>query len=694
MATWERQFRFKRASPKANKSDEENQDPFSPNHPINKAATPTIQMHNVQNGKQYKKRNNKTKDEWDYFRRSSKSTKPYKLNIQWNDTKYNPLEASFNYLELKTAECDNIKNKNNKKIEVYLCVINDNQPIIDINLYQIKCFLIEPNIITIFAPLHSLIIHNRAQSEEIKTYHVDDGDLIVNLDTNDTLTDFYRFVEHIHQRKPSKECISSSYKALNQNNSDCTQSEDEVTKKQKQKSWHRNTLNASGHTPTLPNGKSKKKKISPSAIDNPDARDKHQYSHCLDSKHSHHRSVGNGSAKKRAKMMQKAATDPKVMAAQKAQQRMMSIERKREFTTEQRRNMQIEAGKEKKQCKNTNYTKSGKQIGNLMRRKISGRNIYKSRHKKDGNGNKSGKLGKYPSVRAKMRGNFANDNVSRKYASQRLSDIYSSGRSGECVGFKNLGNTCFLNAILRSITNLKCFSFDMRRKYMVYTMGECYSLYRAYLELLFGDIDNAKAMQCGGGRKMVLDPWILKKIIGQKDKMFADNRQQDAHELLSFLLNAFHDEIYKAILKQYGHANESKKSDSMNGKQEADNDDDVDMEKDDKDRRMDVDEEDDEAAGGLSKEELEWLSPIHSNFHFQIEFKFECTKCKYTRNKIESFREMSLDLPLIKMQKQKQQKEETNEIEKHKEQSEETKGLCAFLLCVFDKNVNDLLCVP
>merc|ERR1712176_1485721 len=107
--------------------------------------------------------------------------------------------------------------------------------------------------------------------------------------------------------------------------------------------------------------------------------------------------------------------------------------------------------------------------------------------------------------------------------------------------------------------------------------GEMYSLYRAYLELIFGDIENLK-----NGKKEVLDPWILKKLIGQKDAMFASYRQQDAHELLSFLLNALHDEMYKAILSEYGFTKKKK----INSKQEADyddkfnDDDDVDMEKD------------------------------------------------------------------------------------------------------------------
>merc|ERR1712228_66534 len=107
--------------------------------------------------------------------------------------------------------------------------------------------------------------------------------------------------------------------------------------------------------------------------------------------------------------------------------------------------------------------------------------------------------------------------------------------------------------------------------------------------------------------------------------------------------------------------------------------------------KMDVDEVENVSTMFANKEALEWLSPIHSNFHFQIEFKYECTKCKYARTKIESFREMSLDLPLIKIIKKQNEKigetqkqcvpindtqkqnEQIGEVQKDKEENEETK---------------------
>eukprot|EP01083_Nonionella_stella_P075529 205383_1 len=88
---------------------------------------------------------------------------------------------------------------------------------------------------------------------------------------------------------------------------------------------------------------------------------------------------------------------------------------------------------------------------------------------------------------------------------------------------------------------------DMRRKYVIHLSKDALngsnSLYRSYVELVFADMRNAKDKDNG----KILNTRDLKTIIGSMATMFASYRQQDAHELLSFLLTAFHDEIYQGI---------------------------------------------------------------------------------------------------------------------------------------------------
>ena len=248
-----------------------------------------------------------------------------------------------------------------------------------------------------------------------------------------------------------------------------------------------------------------------------------------------------------------------------------------------------------------------------------------------------------------------------------LSTVFSSGRTGKKIGFRNLGNTCYLNAILRSITSLDSLSRDFRRKWLlqmesVYIRSKS-SLYRAYLDLMLEDLRNMEIIKmvqneekhkngiCKSTKRgRVLEPWILKKLIGDKESMFSSHRQQDAHELLSTLLNALHDEVYNAVREVHGNGmgdERVKKEDGAVNTQESSEDDDHEMvetqdiangskHESNGVMKMEVDSNHNHESNGHrsgqcadenqddeSKDELEWLSPIHSNFHFQIEFQYE-----------------------------------------------------------------------
>eukprot|EP01084_Bolivina_argentea_P310538 537385_1 len=249
-------------------------------------------------------------------------------------------------------------------------------------------------------------------------------------------------------------------------------------------------------------------------------------------------------------------------------------------------------------------------IQSIHQTKKSDINIQPVKHKRPKNRILRGQFFTPTQQRCKQLKNTVNtiNKPNSKYSNRmKGANVYTKKRESKRDGLKNVGNSCYINAILRSINSLKCLSNDFRRRYIFDISGNniygIHSLFRSYLEILFKDINNHK--------KDVVDTWIFKQIIGTMNELFANHSQQDAHELLGFLLNSLHEEIYGVIEKYYQTNNDIK----------------------------------------LKSKILQWLSPIYCNFHLEIESQLICTMCGHKRNKIESFLDLSLDLPEIKVNK-------------------------------------------
>jgi ubiquitin C-terminal hydrolase len=102
------------------------------------------------------------------------------------------------------------------------------------------------------------------------------------------------------------------------------------------------------------------------------------------------------------------------------------------------------------------------------------------------------------------------------------------------VGLKNLGNTCFLNASLQCLSNTipltdYFLGYDYRSEINKNNvLGTGGKLVTAYAELI-------KSVWLGN--MAVVTPKSFKKRLEKFAPQFADGRQHDAHEVLSFLLD-------------------------------------------------------------------------------------------------------------------------------------------------------------
>ncbi|XP_060556137.1 ubiquitin carboxyl-terminal hydrolase 37-like isoform X2 [Ruditapes philippinarum] len=174
-------------------------------------------------------------------------------------------------------------------------------------------------------------------------------------------------------------------------------------------------------------------------------------------------------------------------------------------------------------------------------------------------------------------------------------------------GFSNLGNTCYMNAILQSLFCLETFSTDlMSSKKFVKTLQQ-HSLYYALVKLLFvkrqlnaSDISRREALR------------RVKSAISTTAKRFSGYGQHDAHEFLGQVLDQLKEEVIKA----------SRGTPTPNKENEG---------------------------GAENKAEavqpFNGNNPITVNFEFEVLHTLTCLQCGEEVTKTEQFHDISLDVP-------------------------------------------------
>ncbi|CAG5128837.1 unnamed protein product, partial [Candidula unifasciata] len=115
-----------------------------------------------------------------------------------------------------------------------------------------------------------------------------------------------------------------------------------------------------------------------------------------------------------------------------------------------------------------------------------------------------------------------------------------SMKDGETVGFENLGNTCFLNAPLQCLSALEPLTLDIQSAVDQYGKEITPDSLTRKLYVLMKDVR----------RHHVCPEHIKELLIKLRLDMnfkFTPNTQQDAHELLSELLNRVDEEVKAAM---------------------------------------------------------------------------------------------------------------------------------------------------
>uniref|UniRef100_A0A8C9Z942 Ubiquitin carboxyl-terminal hydrolase n=1 Tax=Sander lucioperca TaxID=283035 RepID=A0A8C9Z942_SANLU len=171
-------------------------------------------------------------------------------------------------------------------------------------------------------------------------------------------------------------------------------------------------------------------------------------------------------------------------------------------------------------------------------------------------------------------------------------------------GFSNLGNTCYMNAILQSLFSLPSFSNDMLRQSIPWKKVPINALLRRFAHLMV-----KKDVGCPETKKDLLRK--VKSAISSTAERFSGNMQNDAHEFLSQCLDQLKDDVEK-MNKSW--TNEAAAPSSSSPGDEADT------------SRI-------------------YTCPVAVNMEFEVLHTITCKGCGEVVTKREQFNDMSIDLP-------------------------------------------------
>ncbi|KAK1902575.1 Ubiquitin carboxyl-terminal hydrolase 37 [Dissostichus eleginoides] len=188
-------------------------------------------------------------------------------------------------------------------------------------------------------------------------------------------------------------------------------------------------------------------------------------------------------------------------------------------------------------------------------------------------------------------------------------------------GFSNLGNTCYMNAILQSLFSLPSFSNDMLRQSIPWKKVPINALLRRFAHLMA-----KKDVGCPETKKDLLRK--VKSAISSTAERFSGNMQNDAHEFLSQCLDQLKDDVEK-MNKNW--SNEAAASSSSSVACESGQ------------------EGTSSAAKAEPGEEADtsriYTCPVAVNMEFEVQHTITCKGCGEVVNKREQFNDLSIDLP-------------------------------------------------
>ncbi|EQC28083.1 hypothetical protein SDRG_14176 [Saprolegnia diclina VS20] len=203
-------------------------------------------------------------------------------------------------------------------------------------------------------------------------------------------------------------------------------------------------------------------------------------------------------------------------------------------------------------------------------------------------------------------------------------------------GLVNLGNTCYMNAVLQALLSLQAFVSTLRDDawvtsltkvplpkghWQVKAVKDAYDFYLVFKTMIKGHVQSAH-----------LDPSPMKAVVGKRAQAFANNAQQDAHEFLMNVLNELEADMKGVVQSQLDvlsqDAAEKKASKQSLHQYFGD------------DTAM-------AAHPTLSPTDVEALLPTTTYFRTTVTQTLTCASCAYRRHVQETFRELSLDFPAV-----------------------------------------------
>nr|CAD7195550.1 unnamed protein product [Timema douglasi] len=140
----------------------------------------------------------------------------------------------------------------------------------------------------------------------------------------------------------------------------------------------------------------------------------------------------------------------------------------------------------------------------------------------------------------------------RQYKCQRGNSSGSKSRDKKVVGLRNLGNTCFMNAVLQSLSNIQEFCHYIKQLPSLENSGVGVNGRRIYHSRSYREMNEALMAEelrkvlinlSQGGNKGAISPESLFLVIWKVVPRFRGYQQQDAHEFLRYMLDRLHTEL-------------------------------------------------------------------------------------------------------------------------------------------------------
>jgi ubiquitin carboxyl-terminal hydrolase 6/32 len=182
------------------------------------------------------------------------------------------------------------------------------------------------------------------------------------------------------------------------------------------------------------------------------------------------------------------------------------------------------------------------------------------------------------------------------------------------TGLSNLGNTCFMNSAVQCVSNTSLLTKYFRSKQYLEHINKDNPLgMRGDIAKRYGDLVG----ELWKGTSKSIVPLRFRLTIARYSPQFAGFQQQDAQELLAFLLDGLHEDLNRVHKKVY---RELKDSDGRPDQEVADEAWDYHLERN--------------------------QSIVVDLFHGQLKSRLRCLKCGFVSVKFDPFTFLSLPLPM------------------------------------------------